>query len=584
MKGLQRLLAIRELSKKNNQWIHKDLFRILRHDDIWITAYDNIKKNQKISYKSNNKRLRLSSFNRLLKTRPGKSSMDVTSLNGGQVAVYNSSGIDRIFIKKIKKLKNEVLNESYQFTSIKKVRISKDVTSISPGSACTKRGSIPRPPLNDQIVSEIIKMILEAIFEPIFDEKSFGFRPERGVHNALEYVEKRFRGVDWIIKEDFLISESTSSCNENKASILPQNCSDINYTKLCQFLENRIDDVRFLNLIRKSLRSNKLDEATFSYSNLGVPQKSIILPIFINIYYHELDVWVQQKANKFYHDRSASYNKLNCSEISYQTTKTQVEKLTKLDKNSEKYKNLVKQIKTLKNQKWQISNLKKKRVQFEYVRYADAWMIGVGGEYSLALNLKTEIDDFLKKHNKQKTKITNLRKGRVTFLGYNIFLPKNTIFKKNCKEHKARYFHPRLRFDVPVDQITKLMMDRGYVTRNFHRLRPISKSNYTPLEDDIIVKNFRTVWLELANYYSGCTNFNRLQYIHNLFHISCAMTLAHRHRSSSRKIFKKYGKYLTIQKPPRDKKMTFIKFPYRSTWSIIHRHWKTNYNFKLNFI
>ena len=421
MKGLQRLLAIRELSKKNNQWMHKDLFRILRHDDIWITAYNNIKKNQKVSYKSNNKRGTFGvrrSFNGPLKTRPVKSSLNCAE--GSVSAVWrmpNSSGIDQIFMKKIQQLKNEVLNESYQFTSIENGRTSK--FSGYGWRTSTKRVNISvaklqQPPLNDQIVYEIIKMVLEAIFEPIFDEKSFGFRPERGVHNALEYVEKRFRRVDWIIKEDVptsklqrqLIAESISNCNENTAFMNSSNSVNIiNHTKLCQLLENRIDDVRFLNLIRKSLRSNKLDEATFSYSNLGVPQRSIMLPIFINIYYHELDVWVRQKANQFYHNRATSYNKLNRSfaTVSNQTTKTQVEKLktfskklTKLEKNSEKYKKL-------KKQKWPISNFTDKQVQFEYVRYGDAWMIGIVGEHSLALNLKTEIDDFLKSHKKKNT-------------------------------------------------------------------------------------------------------------------------------------------------------------------------------------
>jgi hypothetical protein len=101
-------------------------------------------------------------------------------------------------------------------------------------------------------------------------------------------------------------------------------------------------------------------------------------------------------------------------------------------------------------------------------------------------------------------------------------------------------------------------------------VRPISRASYAYLEDQVIVSHYRSVWLGIKNYYSGCTNRGRLQYFHYLLHMSCAMTLGHRHRVSCTKIFKKHGKTLTIQSS--DTKRT-VSFPYQTTWRLSDKRW-----------
>lgn len=101
-------------------------------------------------------------------------------------------------------------------------------------------------------------------------------------------------------------------------------------------------------------------------------------------------------------------------------------------------------------------------------------------------------------------------------------------------------------------------------------IRPISRSPYTVLEDHVIVSHYRSLWLGIFNYYSGCTNRGRLQYIHYLLHMSCAMTLGHRHRMSCSKIFKKHGKGLTVKIPHTDKT---VSFPYKTTWRLSEKKW-----------
>ena len=140
---------------------------------------------------------------------------------------------------------------------------------------------------------------------------------------------------------------------------------------------------------------------------------------------------------------------------------------------------------------------------------------------------------------------------------------------------------PKLRFHLPVNQVIKHMYERGYITyTKNNKIRPISKRSYTTLEDVVIVNHFRSVWLGLNNFYSGSTNRSHLQYIHYLLHISCAMTLAHRHRLSVNKIMKKHGKRLEIM----DKTVTPYKrlteFPYQTKWKVSDRKWQYARGFK----
>lgn len=94
-----------------------------------------------------------------------------------------------------------------------------------------------------------------------------------------------------------------------------------------------------------------------------------------------------------------------------------------------------------------------------------------------------------------------------------------------------------------MDSILKQMEDNGYVKKSGKGYRSTSKAHYTILEDRLIVEHFAQVWRKLVNYYSGCTN---LKYIYSLLYISCAMTLSHRHRSTTKKIFSKHRKTLQV--------------------------------------
>lgn len=512
MKGIERLSVIRHKSKNNSEWIHEDIFRILRKEDIWIAAYEKIKSNK-----------------------------------GSLTPGITKETLDGMSLERLKRLQEEVVSETYQFKAVKEIEIPKPDGRKRP---------LGLPTANDKIVQEVVRMILDAIYEPLFAEESFGFRQGKGTHDALHYVENKFRWTDFVVEGDIKEAYPT-----------------IDHNILYEILRKRINDGRFLNLIRKLLKCGILKNGIFSRSSFGVPQGSIVSPILANIYYHELDLWVKERATYYGKVRSPQRNK-DYKRLSYQIGKIG-NKLKGLDKRSEEYKQLVRELKKLKKERFQTPSLASPAIQVEYVRYADDWMIGISGSKQLAYQLKEEVRIFLEEKLKQtlhptKTKITDLRAGKAKFLGYDIYLPKEGRISKytGSGTRTTRRTNPKLRMDLPLDSVLKRMEERGYIAATTNGHRPTSKAGYTTLEDIVIVDHFQKVWKGIENYYAGCTNLSRLQYVHYLLRMSCAMTLAHRHRSSSKKIFRKHGKALTVKKRERTK-----SFPYRNHWSLNDRRW-----------
>jgi group II intron reverse transcriptase/maturase len=512
---MERLLAIQRLSQKDRKWVHRDIFRILRKDDIWIAAYEKLKGNK-----------------------------------GALTPGSTRETTDGMSLERLKRLKEKVCSEKYKFKPVK-------LTYISAGNC--KRRPLGLPSANDKIVQEVMRMILDAIYEPVFTELSFGFRTGLGCHDALEHVEKKFRWVDYVVEGD-----------------IEQAYPTIDHHILVRILQKRINDPKFIRLIWKLLGCRVLDEERLKWSKMGVPQGSIVSPILANIYYHELDEQVlllkeQYETPKLGQKplKSKVYKALE-----YKINKIS-EKMRSHEPHSPERQKLAKEFKVLRAERLKTEGLKNKSTRIEYVRYADEWMIGIAGNRKLAMTIKDSINDFMKMSLAQnlhptKTKVTDLRKGNAHFLGYEIFLPRNRPISsyKGKGVRTIRRGQSQLRFDLPVAKVTQRYVQRGYLKRLTDRVRPISRGSYTVLEDHVIVSHYRSVWLGLLNYYSGCTNRSRLQYIHYLLHMSCAMTLGHRHRLSCSKIFKKHGKTLTVKIPHTEKT---VSFPYKTSWKLSER-------------
>jgi group II intron reverse transcriptase/maturase len=134
--------------------------------------------------------------------------------------------------------------------------------------------------LEDKIVQQAVRTILECIYEQDFLGVSYGFRPKRNQHRALDalYVGIMNRKVNWIIDAD-----------------IRGFFDNISHEWLLRFLEHRIADRRMLRLLKKWLRAGVSEDGEWSPTNVGTPQGAVISPLLANIFLHYvLDLWIDQ--------------------------------------------------------------------------------------------------------------------------------------------------------------------------------------------------------------------------------------------------------------------------------------------------
>jgi group II intron reverse transcriptase/maturase len=137
------------------------------------------------------------------------------------------------------------------------------------------------PALEDKIVQQAVRMILEPIYEAMFIGSSYGFRPNRSAHDALDAVAEAIAGkVNWVLDADIRSFFDT-----------------IDHGWMQKFVEHRIGDKRMVRLLMKWMRAGVMEEGKLHEVEEGTPQGGIISPLLANIYLHYvLDLWVRQWA------------------------------------------------------------------------------------------------------------------------------------------------------------------------------------------------------------------------------------------------------------------------------------------------
>ena len=140
-----------------------------------------------------------------------------------------------------------------------------------PGSAELRPLSIPS--VRDRIVQAAVKIVLEPVFEADFLPCSYGFRPRRSAHDALQVlVDECGRGRRWVVETDI------ASC-----------FSAIPHEGLMEAVEERICDQPVLKLLRALLRAGVMDDGQVRRPVTGTPQGGVISPVLCNVYLHRLD-------------------------------------------------------------------------------------------------------------------------------------------------------------------------------------------------------------------------------------------------------------------------------------------------------
>lgn len=135
-----------------------------------------------------------------------------------------------------------------------------------------KKRPLGIPSANDKLVQEVVRLILESIYEPSFSEHSHGFRPRRSCHTALLHLQRTFTGAKWFVEGDI------KACFDS-----------FDHHVLIDILRRRIADETFIALMWKFLKAGYMEQWEYHKTYSGTPQGSGISPILANIYLNELD-------------------------------------------------------------------------------------------------------------------------------------------------------------------------------------------------------------------------------------------------------------------------------------------------------
>ncbi len=188
--------------------------------------------------------------------------------------------VDGMSLAKIDRIIDALRYERFRWTPVRRVNLPKPNGGTRP---------LGIPTWTDKLLQEIIRMILEAYYEPQFSDHSHGFRPRWGCHTALSEVARTWTGVRWFVEGDI------KGCFDN-----------IDHEVLLSVLGEKLRDNRFLRLLKYLLKAGYMEDWKYGRTLSGTPQGGVVSPILANIYLDRLDQFVEtcscQPTPKAQHD------------------------------------------------------------------------------------------------------------------------------------------------------------------------------------------------------------------------------------------------------------------------------------------
>ena len=193
-----------------------------------------------------------------------------------------ASGIDKMTVDQIdayfnehrEDIINKIMNKSYRPQPVRRVYIPKSNGKLRP---------LGIPTVVDRVIQQAIAQKLSPIYENIFSDNSFGFRPGRDCHTAMNKVlEYLNQGFEWVIDLD-----------------IEKYFDTVNHDKLISILREKVNDSHTLHLIRKFLQAGVMDNGLISSTTIGVPQGGPLSPILSNIYLDKFDKELEQRGLHF---------------------------------------------------------------------------------------------------------------------------------------------------------------------------------------------------------------------------------------------------------------------------------------------
>lgn len=419
--------------------------------------------------------------------------------NGAMTKGVTEETIDGMSIQKIDMIIEQLRQETYYWRPARREYIPKKNGKHRP---------LGIPVWSDKLLQEVIRMILEAYYEPQFSEHSHGFRPKRGCHTALQEIQT-WKGTRWFIEGDISSYFDT-----------------IDHDVLITMLSRQIQDGRFIRLIKNMLEAGYLDDWKFHKTISGTPQGGVISPLLANIYLHQFDKWVGEELIPQYRrgkkqKANSAYNRLSRRIKCYQ------------DKGDyKKAHQLIVERRNLPSVDTYDTSYRRLR----YVRYADDFILGFTGSKAEAKAIKKQIGDFLNTKlslelSQEKTLITHATGESAKFLGYEIKAQRVNDYIDNKGRRSANGV---IALFVPASVIESKC--RQYMKNG----KAIHRNNLLHDDDFSIVQTYQQEYRGLVQYYILAQNLSWFSKVYWYMETSLLKTLAFKHKSSFNKMLAKY--------------------------------------------
>ena len=514
MRSPERVLNSLNEHSKDSSYKFERLYRILFNEELFYVAYQKIASN-----------------------------------GGSTTKGSDGRSIDEMSLARIETLIASLKDESYQPHPSRRVHIPKKNGKTRP---------LGIPAFEDKLVQEVVRMILEAIYEGHFETTSHGFRPKRSCHTALLHIQKTFSGAKWFIEGD-----------------IKGFFDNIDHDVLVGILRERISDDRFIRLIRKFLKAGYVEDWTFHNTYSGTPQGGIVSPILANIYLDKLDKYVKEYIQHF--DKGTKRRPGKESNNLANERKRTVRKLKKVKDGTEKAA-LVARLKAIEQERAAFPNgdeMDESYRRLKYIRYADDFILGVIGSKEDALRIKEDIKSFLSESlalelSEEKTLITHTGKS-AKFLGYEITVTRDNHQRRDVRGCLRRTYGKRVRLNVSMATLRDKLLEYGAMEiklRNGKEVwKPKCRSGLIFNDDLEILDRYNRETVGFCNYYLIANNCVVLHNFRYIMEYSMYKTFAGKYRSTVRKINKKYryNKLFTVKYEQKGaiKSRTFYKTSFK---------------------
>lgn len=480
--------VLKSLSEKakNKEYRYERLYRNLYNPEFYLLAYQNIAKSQ-----------------------------------GSMTAGADGQTLDGMSMERIERIIAKMRDHSYQPNPARRVYIAKKNSN--------KKRPLGIPSTDDKLIQEIIRMILEAIYEPTFSNNSHGFRPNRSCHTALKEITTLFTGAKWIIEGDI------KACFDS-----------FDHHVTIELLRKRIKDEAFISLMWKFLRAGYMEQWEYHKTYSGSPQGSGMSPILANIYLHELDVFMDELKNNF--DKGDTRNRKVHKDHdkvrwAYRKAKSNLE-ANRTEENRKAFKEAQKIMLSTPH----LNEMDESYKRVQYNRYADDFLIAVNGSKEDAQSIKEQVRVFLENELKlimseEKTHVTHSSE-KVRYLGYDIRVSRSQDTKRT-KKGLQRVWYGKVQLYMPKEKWIAKLRDYGAFKIKKDESgkeiwKPTHRGVLMHLDEVAIISKYNSEIRGLYNYYRMAINVCNLGKFHFIMRGSCLKTLASKHDSSVMKMYKKY--------------------------------------------